>query len=188
MASAMTVGKVLAEIVLCGFPNFNPTAEMTQVWIAYFSDVDDDLLVKALRYHISTSKSAFAPSVSEIRAAAAHLKARIAGLPDAFEAWQDTVRAGSGERVWVEGDTIHKAEYKFIHPLVKSVAEQLGWPRDFMNDSVTRAHFLKAWDIAISKVTEGNAEIPEIKAFVDSRRNAKALPIGEMAKQLEVSK
>lgn len=187
MASPYTVGEVLAEIVLCGFPNFNPTPEMTQVWIAYLSDIDDELLVMALRHHVSTSKSAFAPSIPEIRAAAANLKARIACLPDAFEAWEDVVNAKSGERVWLEGNTIVKAEYQFRHPLVKVVAQQLGWPRDFLADSVTRAHFLKAWDVAVSKVMESNAELPETERFIESRRGGSML-LNKAVNQLEVTK
>lgn len=188
MASANTVGKVLAEIVLCGFPNFNPTPEMTQVWIAYLSDIDDDLLMMALRHHVSTSKSAWAPSIPELRAAAAHLKARVNGLPDAFEAWEDVINAKSGERVWLEGDTIMREEYRWKHPLVKKIAQQLGWPRDFMTDGVTRAHFLKAWEVAVAKVMESHAEIPEVERYIETKRDGRALPIGNVMKALEVTK
>ena len=188
MASANTVGKVLAEIVLCGFPNFNPTAEMTKVWIAYLSDIDDDLLVMALRHYVSTSRSEWAPSIPKIREAAAYLKSKINGLPDAFEAWEDVISAKSGIRTWAEGDTIIQEAYRFKHPLVKTVAQQLGWPRDFMNDSVTRAHFLKAWEAASASLQMGNVELPEVERYIESRRNGKALPIGQVMDKLEAAK
>ncbi len=191
MASATTVGKVLAEIVLCGFPNFNPTKEMTQVWIAYLSDIDDDLLMMALRHHVSTSKSPFAPSIPEIRTAAAELQAKMAGLPTAFEAWEDLLKAKSGVRVFVnDNNEIIREKYQFIHPLVEYVARQLGWPRDFIGDNVMadRAHFFKAWEGAVSKGLEQMSELPEVEKFVESRRTGKALPIGSVIKHLEISK
>ncbi len=187
MASATTVGKVLAEIVLCGFPNFNPTKEMTQVWIAYLSDIDDELLVMALRHHVATSKSPFAPSIPEIRAAAAQLKAKAVGLPTAFEAWEDLLKAKSGVTVRVtDKNEIIREEYQFLHPLIKQVAQQLGWPKYFITDNVMvdRAHFFKAWEVAVAKALETESELPEVTAFVDNRRSGKALPIGNVAKEL----
>ncbi len=190
MASANTVGKVLAEIVLCGFPNFNPTPEMTKVWIAYLSDIDDDLLVMALRHHVSTSKSPFAPSIPEIRAAAADLKAKIAGLPTVFEAWEDLLKAKSGVRVTVtDNNEIIREKYQFIHPLIEHVARQLGWPKDFPGDNVMadRAHFFKAWESAVSQGLEQLSELPEVETFIENRRAGKALPIGNIVKHLEIS-
>jgi hypothetical protein len=189
MANANTIGKVLAEIVLCGFPKFEPTKETTRVWIAYLSDIDDDLLVAGLRHHISTSGSAFAPSIPEIRTACAVVKARITGLPTAYEAWEDLLKAKSGVLVSVNDENeIMRAEYKFIHPLVKVVAQQLGWPTSFIGDNVMadRAHFFKAWDVAAARYLEDESEMPEVTQYIGSRRNGKALPVGSLIKQLDV--
>jgi hypothetical protein len=174
MASAQTVGKVLAEIVLCGFPNFSPTKEMTQVWFLYLQDIDDDLLIAGLRHHIATSGSAFAPSIPEIRAACAGIKARISGLPSAFEAWEDLLKAGNGIRVYVNDENeIVREEYPFKHPLIKTVATQLGWPKTFIGDNVMadRAHFFKAWDAAASKYLDEQAELPQVGKFISEQSN-----------------
>ena len=191
MANANTVGKVLAEIVLCGFPNFSPTPEMTKVWIAYLGDIDDDLLVAALRHHIATSKSPWAPSIPEIRAAATALKAKSVGLPSAFEAWEDLLKAKSGVHVWVSDENeIIRDRYQFIHPLIEVVARQLGWPKDFIGENVMadRAHFFKAWDVAVARALETESELPEVEAFIETRRSGHALPIGRVAMRLENGK
>jgi len=180
MASDECIARILMEIA-DAYPSFEFTPERVKVWQKYLKDYEDDLLTAALEFYISTSDKAFAPAIPEIRSAATQLKIQIAGIPTSLEAWEDVLKAHPPRRI-LSGqidpesglEMIQDDVYIFIHPIVEKVAVMLGWPGKFpVSDevSVDRAHFVKAYDMAISKASVLDRQIPEIKQFVQVQRS-----------------
>jgi len=194
MANPRTISQILAEITVLYPLMFSVTPEMTATWSAYLRDLPDDLLVMALHHYVGTAKDNYPPSVPALRRAAADLKRLAAGVPTQYEAWENLLAVGNGGyRVRITTDydedgrqIIQHYKIEFAHPLIEQVAKQMGWPKFPSHDDVEidRAHFLKAYDAAVTKLTTADMELPEVRAFIEQSRQP-ALMIGELARQLE---
>lgn len=170
MANIQTISNVLMEIQ-AAYPSWKATEDTIKVWTVYLVDMDDALLVAAIRSFISSSDHAFAPSIPEIRKAAAELKRQASGIPTAYEAWEDLLKAGSGTKRKLEGNVITTWEYEFRHPLVKAIAQQLGWPIRFPNlenEMADRSHYIKAYDQALTATTKTEMQLPQVTKFIAS--------------------
>lgn len=196
MANPRTIGQLLAEIATLYPLMFNVTPEMSAVWSMYLRDIDDELLVNALRHYVATSKDNYPPSVPALRLAASALRRLAAGVPTAFEAWENLTQVGERSRVTNEYtpeglQIIERYRVEFRHPLVEKVARQLGWPRSFpdaANLMADRAHFLKAYDSAVDQAAGADRELPEVLAYIERVSTQPALPgIGDLVKKLEAS-
>jgi hypothetical protein len=187
MASPETIKLVLAEIASLYPQLFHPEEGHASVWARYLRDLPDELLVNALRHYVATAPDNYPPSVPALRRAASDLKRLAAGVPTAYEAWQNLLAVGDGsQRPCLTGEyhedggsVIAYVAVPFCHPLVEQVARQLGWPK-FPNPAsleTDRAHFLKAYEAAVNKLTDRDRELPEVKAFVERARvDAQAVP------------
>lgn len=172
MADIRTIAAITKEVA-AAYPNWKATEDTIKVWTVYLADIPDDLLVAAIRKFISSSSHAFPPSIPEIRGTVTDIRAQVAGLPSAYEAWEDLIKAGRGIKKWADNDGyIHEEHYQFKHPLVKQIAEQLGWPQRFPgsmdNEVADRAHYTKAYDKARSETLEAETQLPDVTKYIAS--------------------
>ncbi len=197
MANPQTIGQVLAEIAVLYPLLFQITPESTAIWSRYLADIPDDLLPLALKHAIATAKDKYPPSVGALRDAVADLRRLAAGVPTAYEAWENLLLVGNGSdrlRVTSEYDEdgrqiIERTRVQFSHPLVEQVARQMGWPKfpDPENIMADRAHFLRAYDAALDKLTEQDRELPEVRAWIERARQPALPGVGELTKKLEAT-
>jgi len=178
MADAKTISDVVREIK-AAYPRFVTEENTIKVWAVYLSDLPGDLLMMAVRKFISSATHAFPPSIPEIRQMATQIKVEITNIPSAYEAWDDLLRAGNGWRYETgvnddDGSTwVEKHTYQFRHPLVEEVARRFGWPKRFPSgddDMADRAHFFKAYDAALNKLTRAETQLPIVTAYVDQEK------------------
>jgi hypothetical protein len=161
----------------------------------YLRDLDDDLLINAVRHYVATAKDNYPPSVPALRKAASDLKRLAANVPTAFEAWENLREVGNGEpKRHATGEQDESGRWlidlvpvSFCHPLVETVARQLGWPKFPSHDDVEidRAHFFKAYDAAITKLTDDDRELPSVTAYIDTARQAALPGMAGLVKKLE---
>jgi len=201
MASPKIIGQVLAEIS-CLYPLlFQPTPEITAIWSLYLRDMDDELMINALRHHVATANEKerqYPPSVPALRKAASDLKRMAAGVPTAFEAWENLLAVGPGGdrvKITVENDVdgrpiIEHFQLKFSHPLVEKVARQLGWPKFPSHEDIEidRAHFFRAFESALAKLTDQDRELPQVLAYIEQIRKPALPGVSAVVKKLEVSR
>jgi hypothetical protein len=191
MATNKTISQIL-KVIAAAYPRFELSEETVMVWARFLSDLDDDLLEAAVAKFISSSDHAFPPSIPEIRRAASDIRRAVAGVPTAFEAWEEVVRAPHPNpiRQFKDGAFVEPTEYEWSHPLVGMVAKQLGWWRTFPNMSadkigIDRAHFIKAYDAAASKKLDEETQLPKVTAYIEQSK-IKALDVtGEIKKLTE---
>jgi hypothetical protein len=174
MSDIKTIASMLKEIA-AAYPAWKADEDTIKVWTVYLVDMPDDLLVTAVRKFISSSGHAFAPSIPEIRAMAADIKRQTAGIPTAYEAWEDLLAAGSGvKRRLTEGNEIVHENYTFKHPMVKHVAEQLGWPARFPGgtdqEMADRSHFIKAYDQAVGAMIKAETQLTQVTNYIAANK------------------
>lgn len=179
MADMDTIANVLTEIALA-YPKFMADAETREetikVWAIYLADIDDDLLVVAVRKFISSSTHPFAPSVPEIRKAATELRMEINAIPSAYEAWDELQRAPkpSTLRLFKDGKFHDPEEHQWSHELVQTVARRLGWPHrfpDYDNLMADRSHFIKAYEYELNKIAQKETRIQLVDEYVAHEKN-----------------
>lgn len=180
MASIETIKHVLKEIVASYPGRFKLEEDNVKAWTVYLADIDDELLMNAVRSFISSSTHAFPPSIPELRKEATRLRRTIAGVPDVWEAWEDLLKAGRG--TWKEAtddNEIITHVYQFKHDIVENVARGLGWPEHFPvpgNEMADRAAFRDAYNEALGNATKEDMQLPQVRQY--------ALEAGQRMKQL----
>ncbi len=193
MATNNTISKCLKTIG-AAYPRFDVTDETVRVWTSFVGDLDDDLLTAAVFRFISASDHPFPPSIPEIRAQATEMRREIAGVPSAFEAWEEVVKAPtpSPHRLLRDGEWIEPQEYAWSNELVGIVAKRLGWPKSFpsANEVADRAHFVKAYDAEVTKRMKTETQIPQVTKYIEAQKN-KVMQLdvtGEMKRLAEARK
>jgi len=190
MATISEVSKVLASFRLF-FPNFNPEniAASAKAWHEMIGHIPGDELQAAAASCMTEQGRAFAPSVGEVMGAVMRLRAQASGLPSGDEAWQ---QVQEGEHLYgsyrcpeyyrfsvprgEEWSFDHMREcqscgkYKELHPLVKKIAYQFGWPDHFPGDNpeADRAHFIRAYENEIKRETERQAQPIPVQKYIES--------------------
>lgn len=189
MATNKTISQVL-KVISAAYPRFELSEETVMVWAKFVSDLEDDLLEAAVAKFISSSDHAFPPSIPEIRRAASDIRQSVMGLPTAFEAWEEVMRAPHPNPIpqFKDGKFVEHEEYVWSHPLVGMVAKQLGWWRTFPNlasdkVAIDRAHFFRAYEAACFKRMESETQLPNVTAYIEEYKN-KPLEITDQIKQL----
>jgi len=173
MSNKPELAMVLAMLA-AAYPRFKLTKETTEVYSQLLSDVPIETL-KAAALHCATTCDFF-PSVHELRQGVAEIQRRAHNVPSAYEAWQDLKKAGPGywkKAVEIDGKFyIEEHVYQFIHPIVKQVAEMLGWPSEFPGDNpmADRAHFFKAYDQTVADLMERENMLPELAGYIEKQR------------------
>lgn len=194
-SSKEDIGKLVA-ILSAAYPNWNVNEFTVEVYYQDLKDIPSELLFVAATQCRTEPGRKFAPSTGEILGAVWAIRSRIQGVPSQYEAWQDLLSAGNGQRTSVEetdqGPVIVHSQYKFLHEIVQRVAEQLGWPDRFPgprdNEMADRAHFYKAYEQAYNTLMKDDVMPSSVKNYIAERTTSMpALGMGELAKKLEVS-
>jgi len=179
------------------YPNYNPPDPgQTAVMLM---QIIGDLPVETLQAAVVTlcaENRQFAPSAGEIRQAALKLNARAAGIPEAWQAFEEVCRMPadrtSRELIQENGQNIIlEKTLKFSHPLVESVAITMGWPHTFPTDlpAADRSQFIKAYESEMARVMGDAGRLKLVSDYIDKRRElgADALSLtANLTKQLEV--
>ncbi len=187
MASNQTISNML-KTISSAYPRFEITEDTVRVWASFIADIDDDLLMAAVARFISASDHAFAPSIPEIRRAASEIRREIAGVPSAFEAWEEVLRAPYPSRLrpFRDGQFYEPDEYQWSHEVVGRVARRLGWGKNFPGGNVEadRAHFVKAYDAEVIRIMRAETQIPIVTKYIEQERNKRLLDVADNIKEL----
>lgn len=188
MATNKTIGIVLKKIRAAYPGRFEVDEETVATWAQFVSDIDDDLLMASVARFISSAPHAFPPSLPEIRAQATEIKCEIAGIPTEWEAWEDLLRAPrpTGIRPFRDGQFHDEEPYNWRHPIVHQVAKQFGWHRGQFpgsNHETDRAHFVKAYNIAVQKLIKAETQLPLVTDYIEKQKPL-ALGVGDQIKKL----
>jgi hypothetical protein len=188
MSNHVDIAKAVS-VIAAAYPSFNPSKETVEVYYQLLRDLDADEIQVATLYCCAEDGRKFAPSVGEIRGAAKLLRGKAAGIPSAFEAWQevcDAPKSGETKRATEEKNEdgawiIEVTKYKWSHPLVERTASLLGWP-DFPGDNTMadRAHFLKAYDEQFGNSAQNEMQLPMIADYIEKRRKSLPQPISKL--------
>jgi hypothetical protein len=180
MANPRTIAQILAEISTLYPLMFNPTPEQTAIWTMYLRDLDDELLLNALHHYVATARDNYPPSVPALRKACADLKRQAAGVPTAFEAWEELLAMGDGSpirRCTGEYDSdgrmiIERRERNWSNVIVQTVARQMGWPNFPSHDDkeIDRAHFFKAYESVMAQMMDADRELPQVTKYIEAQR------------------
>lgn len=188
MASLQTIETVLKTIRAAYPGRFEIAGDSVKVWATFVQDIDDDLLMAAITQFISAADHAFPPSIPEIRHAASNIKREVAGVPTAWEAWEDVLKAPlpSMVRTFRDGNWYDQEPYAWKHPIVEKVARQLGWHRRQFpgaNLEADRAHFVKAYESAVAKMMKAETQIPQVTNYIQAQQQ-KLFDVTDQVKQL----
>jgi hypothetical protein len=195
MATLEDIGR-LFTLTMHAFPNWKTNQKMVETWFKMLKDLPLDNLRAAVLACNTEPGRVFAPSIGEIRGKNIEIEARANGVPTAFEAWEELLKVprdcmvrlapewSQEQQLWL----IHQAPYRWRHPLVEKVARQLGWPESFPGEllSVALAQFRDAYQAAYYKEVHAEAEIPEIREYVERRKQEIARHLQMLAERMEV--
>lgn len=205
MASKATIANIIAAMK-AAFPNYNPDVgtpeepgQTPKMFFVGLADIPDDLLTVAAHSKIFESGRAFAPSIGEIRGEAVRLQAQAAGVPDAWQAYEEAINKPTlGERC---GDVqilpngtfgYPRKPIEWSHPLVERVAYIMGWPDKFPSTEpgIDRAHFIKAYEAEQARLLSNAGQLPQVTQYVESKRELLAggapvlAQVGQLARRL----
>jgi hypothetical protein len=192
MANMIEVSQVVAMLG-SAYPNFAASKETVKVYYELLKDLPVDLLKVAALQCCAEAGRKFAPSVGELRGAAAGITHKAKGIPSALEAWNEVCKApkaGGTREITGETDEHHNIiivwhPHNWSNPVVERVAQLLGWPRfpDPDNESIDRAHFLKQYEQEVERATSAAVELPEVTRYIETQRAA-MLESGKEIKRL----
>jgi len=174
MANAETIRRCLV-ILGAAYPRFPVPAETASVYAQLLADVDDALLVAAVKHHAATSK--WFPTVAELREAALELRDVADGVPTAEEAWGEVcekmrryppVPLENGWRV-----------PEFSHPLILKAVNVLGgWVElgRSENGIADRAHFFQIYPQLVARRRADVALLPSVRETIARLARQRSLP------------
>ena len=142
--------------------------DMLDVWQDDLADLEDSLLVMALRNH--RERSQWLPSIAEIRSSAVSLMRQASPANQiAGEAWGDVKRA------------IASVGYydlpQFDNPATAAVVRRMGWRTICLDDGpegVLRAQFERMYDAEIGRMEGKVQQSPAVRGFVDAMTASQA--------------
>lgn len=195
MATNKTISDVLKKIRAAYPGRFEVDEDTVATWAQFVADIEDNLLYAAVAKFISSASHAFPPSLPEIRAQATEIKCEIAGIPTEWEAWEDLLRAPRPTGIpqfrtspeYPDGKFYDEEPYQWRHPIVEQVARQLGWhtgkfPGVNMIET-DRAHFIKAYNVAVAKLLKAETQLPQVSAYIENQKTP-ALDVSHEIKEL----
>lgn len=160
-------------ILSASFPRYTATKETAQVYQKLLADIPgDELKAAALQCVV---KCDFFPSIHEIRREVMNLRKRTLELPSPAEAWKNLIDCPGSVKwreTFVDNDGnyyIDDVYYNFL-PMVREVAESLGWPKHFGAEMADRAHFMKEYERKISEMMDEQATLPEVNLYIESKK------------------
>lgn len=197
MAKITDISNLIAALKAF-YPNYSPPdpGQTAVMLMQILGDLPPETLQAAV-LKLCADNRAFAPSAGEIRHTALMLNAKAAGIPEAWQAFEETCKMPADmtkrELIQEHGEhVILERPLKFSHPLVESVARMMGWPATFPTDmpAADRSQFIKAYDSELSRALDDAGRLKIVADYIDKRRvmggDALAL-VGNATKQLEAS-
>lgn len=188
MASNQTIQAVLKTIRAAYPGRFEIAEDSVKVWASFVQDIDDELLYAAVARFVSSADHAFPPSIPEIRRAATDIRSEVIGVPTAWEAWAEVLKAPlpSTVRPFRDGAFHEPDEYQWSHEIVGKVARQLGWHRRQFpgtNLEADRAHWVRAYDSAVQKMLKAETQLPLVTQYIAGQQQ-KLFDVTDQVKQL----
>lgn len=130
------------SIVKAGYPNFykgtDDIKNAVALWEMMFADDDNNLVLMAIKMHLSTNK--FPPTIADIRECMAKATTQEVNSEDA---WGKVCRA-----IRMYGYANKEKAIEYLGDELGGFTEKFGW-RDLCmseNQMADRAHFIKLWD------------------------------------------
>lgn len=198
MAKITDISNLIAALKAF-YPNYSPPdpGKTAVMLMQILGDLSAETL-QAAALKLCADNRAFAPSAGEIRYAALMLNAKAAGIPEAWQAFDEVCKMPADmtlrELIQENGqNVILQRAMKFSHPLVESVARMMGWPATFPTDlpAADRSQFIKAYESELSRALDDAGRLKVVSDYIDSRRqmgtDALALT-AKLTKQLEVNR
>jgi len=146
----------------------NAMTESMVFYLAFFQDVEDDVLIAATLQHISRSQ--WWPKVAELRASAFDLMTQKLSLPTSYEAWGNVKRCISyspGQEPWL---------CEFVREVMDAVGGMHSFrmsPQDA--EAAWRARFVQAYDTMAQRKRQTVDMLPEVKQLTDRLRLDKGI-------------
>ena len=152
--------ELLKTVRLLGdaYPSFPLSSATIDVYVRLLADLPADLLEQAALDHIS--RSAFFPTVAELRSAAFDLLAAAHPSPSAQEAWLAVL--AEVERVG------HAGQPQFADPLAQQAVGALGWRSLCLSENPVseRAHFVQVYQALRAGQQQEARRLPEVRRFL----------------------
>ncbi len=176
MANPKDIDQII-NMLEVAFPNFHPKdMRMTkEVYWQTLQDIPSDELKAAVLHCLTESGRAFAPSIGEIRGAAAELRKASSNVPSSYAAWQEVLTQMRDNG----GDYGHPV---WSHPLVERVVRQLGWRNLRMSEDQTadRARFVQAYEQLLARATTEEMLLPAVRGYIEARGGLLLAPSDQM--------
>lgn len=194
MADNQTISIVL-KTISAAYPRFVVDQDTVRVWASFLTDLDNDLLMATVTRFISSASHAFAPSIPEIRSAATEIRREVAGIPSAWEAWEEVLNApmprprGAAYQIWRDGQPVENDDYVWKNDVVGLVARRLGFPDGFPshdNPIADRAHFVKAYEAEVNMRLRAETQMPLVTQYIEAQKaqNAGLIDVSRDMKKL----
>ena len=161
MCSVLDVAQIV-KVIAVAYPNWQPTAETSEVYYQLLQDVPTDELKAAVLHCLGESGRRFAPSIGEIRGAVSELRGMSANVPSAFQAWQEVLRQFSL--------TGSYGTPQFSHPLIAQAVRQMGWRELCLSENqiADRARFIQCYEQLMSRATKEDMLLPEVRGYIEA--------------------
>jgi len=151
---------VLKVLKLLGeaYPTFQLSRASIEVYVGLLTDLPAALLEQAALEHIS--RSAFFPTIAELRGAAFDLLEAVHPSLSAHEAWlvvQDEIQR-----------TGHAGQPEFADPLLIRAVDALGWRQLCLSDNpiADRAHFVQIYQALIERQKQEQRRPLDVRRFI----------------------
>jgi hypothetical protein len=163
MADEKDIAGVVAMLG-AAYPNFSPTEHTVEVYFQTLRDLPSELLRTAALHAISEAGRKFAPSVGELRAAAAEIQRRAANIPSSYQAWQEVMQA-------IREIGSYRPAPEFSHALVDESVRALGWRNLCMSENAAadRARFIAAYEQLEQRLEVERMMLPAVRAYIEAR-------------------
>ena len=158
MATKSEVAKLMG-VIAAAFPSFVLKQETITVYAEMLKDVDYALLEAAAK-QVMTEDSPFFPSLGHWRQTAFDLAEKSAGVPSAFEAWNEVWEAVT--HLWTH------EEPQWSHPLIAQTVKVVGFNRlcyaNLDEVGFERANFYKVYESLLQRARDDVRMLPDVKA------------------------
>lgn len=160
--------KQLLAIIDATYPNFkvaNPT-ETVNIWHTLLGEYEYKVLLMALKTFISTSGSAFAPSVAELIAMTR--KPQELMQVSEVDVWREVRKAIS------RGIYYHEEEFEKLSPMAKKMVGESGQLREWAMlpsediDTIVQSNFKKRFETMVKREQELQAMPSEIQNLISN--------------------
>lgn len=169
MTDKPAIAQIVA-VIATAYPNFQVKEQTYEIYWQLLQDIPEEELKAAVLNCLAESGRKFAPSIGEIRGAVQELRALRAGVPSAYEAWNEVLNADRSEDKphpisWAS--PLKKHQWK--NPLAEQAAKLLGWPQFPYGDNMAadRARFIECYEGLVEKASRGAMMLPDVARYLE---------------------